>query len=155
MTPFILWFLGLLFVLLEFYLPGAILGTIGGVLLIISVVLFAVQSTSAWAIVLFVVGVIASTILLILRTLKRIPNAAAPFSIYLKGDQEGYQAAHYDAAMIGKKGVVIADLKPGGYILVEGKKMAAISQTGYLPSGSNVVVIGGEGDSLIVRGETK
>lgn len=152
MTPFILWFLGLLFVLLEFYLPGAILGTIGGILLIASVVLFATQSTSAIAIILFVLGVVISAILLIKNTLWRIPRSGSSFSIYLNRDQEGYHAAGYDPAMIGKKGVVVSDLKPGGYILVEGKKLAAISQTGYLPAGTKIVVISGDGDSLVVRG---
>lgn len=152
MTPFLFWFFGLLFVLLEFYLPGAILGTIGAIFLISSIVLFAMQSSSPIFIILFTVGVIVSVILLIKQTLKHIVQAKPDYSIYSTKDQEGYVASSFDGQAIGKKGIVVADLKPGGYILIEGKKLAAISQSGYLPKGAKVLVIGGDADNLFVRG---
>jgi membrane-bound ClpP family serine protease len=149
--PFILWILGLIFVLLEFYLPGIIMATFGIILLITSIFVFIVQSTSPLAIILYVVGVAVSLILLIRYTLKYIPRAKPGVSIYLSKDQEGYQASSFDASAIGKTGVVISDLKPAGYIMVEGKKHQAISVSGYLPQGTEVVVLKGEEESLIVK----
>lgn len=151
MSPFILLLLGLILIFLEFYLPGLIIGTIGGIMVFASVVLFARQSNSPIAIILFGVGVILSVTLLITYTLRRIPLVNPKYSIYLASDQQGYKASKYDTAAVGKIGIVVSDLKPGGYILVDGKKQQAISQSGYITQGSEVLVIGGQEESLIVR----
>jgi len=151
MTPYILWFVGLLLILLEFYLPGAIMGIAGGILVFISVILFASTSQSPLAIALFLLAVIASIVLLIRYALWRIPRTQSGYSIYSAKDQEGYVASGYDKKAIGKTGIVLSDLKPGGYILIEGKQHQALSQSGYIIKGCSVKVIDGEGESLIVK----
>lgn len=150
MTALILLFLGLLFIFLEFYIPGAILGTIGGILLVVSIIYVSTQNTLLVAFI-YSLFVIILVILLITFTLRRIPKSKGKYSIYLNKDQEGYKATELDISVIGKTGKVISDLKPAGYVVVEGKKYQAISQTGYIPQGSEVVVIGGEEDNLIVK----
>ncbi len=151
MMPFILLCAGLAFIFLEFYLPGLVMGAIGGFMVLTSVVVFADQSNSPTAIVLFGIGVGVSVVLLIKYTLRRIPRAKPQYSIYLESDQHGYRASKFDSTAIGKTGIVISDLKPGGYILIEDKKHQAISQSGYIAEGSTVSVIGGQEESLIVR----
>lgn len=64
---------------------------------------------------------------------------------------EGYVASKFDAAAIGKHGTVLTDLRPGGYILVDGEKHQAISIEGYIFRGSEVEVIGGQEESLMVK----
>lgn len=150
-APFILLILGLGFVLMEFYMPGAVMAIIGVILLLAGVAVFAEQTQSIWATLLFVAGEGILLYLLIKYTVRYIPKAKQKYSIYLHKDQEGYQASEFDNAAIGKHGKVISDLKPGGYIIVDGKKQQAISQSGYIVEGSEVKVIGGEGESLIVK----
>lgn len=150
-TIFIMLVLGLLFVFMEFYIPGAILGIIGSILLVVSVVLFATESDSLAMALLYMVFVFALVGMLIHYTLKKIPQSKSRFSIYSNKDQKGYKASSYDASVIGKKGTVIADLKPGGYILVEGKKHQAISLSGYIARGLEVDIVGGQEESLIVQ----
>lgn len=150
-TAITLLLLGLLFIYLEFFLPGAILGTIGGIFLVISIVLFADASQSIPFSFLYAIFAFALVGLLIRYTLRKIPRTKSKYSIYLKGDQEGYVASKYDRSAIGKAGTVLSDLKPGGYIVIEGKKHQAISQSGYIPHGEQVLVIGGEEESLIVK----
>lgn len=147
----ILLVLGLIFIVLEFYLPGIILGTIGGIMLLTSIVLFANTAESLAADLLYFIVVITLVALVIKYTLRSIPRAGPSFSIYLDKDQEGYRASKFDASAIGKKGSAITDLKPGGYILVEGKKQQAISQSGYITRGSEVIVLRGQEESLIVK----
>jgi membrane-bound ClpP family serine protease len=152
MIPYVLWILGLLFVLMEFYMPGIILGTIGGILLITSVILFIEQSSSPVAIILFMGAVGISLGFLIKYTIREIPKSKKGFNIYLNKDQAGYYASSFDATAIGKTGVVISDLKPAGYIVVDGKRHQAISISGrYLPQGTHVIVIRGQEESLIVK----
>lgn len=143
--------LGLFFVLLEFYMPGAIMAIIGTVMLLTSIALFAELTESFPWTLLFIIGLGAALFFLIKYTVRYIPKANPRYSIYSNKDQEGYVASHYDVKAIGKKGRVVADLKPGGYILVDGSKQAAISESGYISRGAEIIVIGGEGESLLVK----
>lgn len=151
MTPFLLVILGLLLILFEFYLPGAVLGTLGGISILVGIFLFASQTSSLIAILLFILGSVIAVGLLIRFAIWRIKNAKPQYSIYSNDNQEGYQASSYDKHAIGKTGIVIADLKPGGYILVDGQQQPAISISGYIPKGESVVVIGGQEQSLMVK----
>ena len=151
MNPFLLWALGLLLVFLEFYLPGAILGICGGALIFFSILLFARNGASPLLIAVYIFAVINSVALVIKFALWKIRTAKPDYSIYSSKDQAGYVASGYDRNAIGKTGVVLSDLKPGGYILIEGKQHQALSQSGYIIKGSQVKVIGGEGESLIVK----
>ena len=131
------------------------MGILGGVSILVGILLFASQTNSLLAIILFVVGCAVAVILLIRFAMWRIVRAKEPYSIYSAHDQEGYQASSYDRTAIGKTGTVLADLKPGGFILVEGTQHPALSVSGYISKGEHVVVVGGQEQSLIVRGNCK
>lgn len=151
MISYIVWGIGLLLIFLEFYLPGAILGTIGGLFVFSSVILFAMEGASPLFIFLYLIGVIASVAILIRYALWRIPRTKPEYSIYSDHSQTGYVASTFDETAIGKHGIVLSDLKPGGYILVEGKQKQAISVSGYITKGTEIEVIGGQEESLIVK----
>lgn len=155
MTSIILLIIGLLLILIEFYLPGAIMGVLGGCFLLASIIVFAMDTGSVLLTFAYIIGVAIAVGLLIKFALWRIRTAAPGRSIYLESDQQGYQASDFDASAIGKTGIVVTDLKPGGHILVEGKRRQAISQSGYLPKGTEVIVLGGQEESLIVKRLTK
>lgn len=153
MGPLILLVLGFLLVFLEFYLPGAIMGIAGGIFILASMILFAMQTESPIAIAFFVIGICVAMVLLVKFAIWRIRTAKPQRSIYSNNAQDGYQAVGYDASAIGKEGIVLTDLKPGGFIIVEGRQQAAISKEGYLSKGTKVKVISGEESNLIVRKE--
>lgn len=155
MIPFLLVFLGLFLILLEFYLPGAVMGILGGVALLVAIFLFVSQTTSLLAIFLFILGVVVGIILVIRFAMWKIVHAKPSASIYSDHSQEGFQASSYDEKTIGKKGTVLSDLKPGGYILIEGEQYPAISVSGYLRKGEEVIVISGQEQSLIVKASKK
>jgi membrane-bound ClpP family serine protease len=148
---FVFLILGLLLIFLEFILPGIVMGVMGGLLVLASLIIFALQSNSAIETLLYIVGTAICVGFIIKFALWRIPRAKSKYSIYLHRDQEGYQASEYDKSAIGKKGVVLSDLKPGGYILIEGKSHQAISLSGYITKGTEVIVVSGQEESLIVK----
>lgn len=155
MNPYLFLILGWLLVLLEFYLPGAIMGTVGGVLIVTSIFLFAMQSSSFLAMLLFFVISLLGVVAVIWFALWQIKSTKNKNTIYSSKDQTGYVASSFDATAIGKTGVAITDLKPGGYILIEGKKYQAISVSGYITKGTEVTVISGQEESLIVKQSKK
>jgi membrane-bound serine protease (ClpP class) len=150
-TPFLLFFLGIFLIYLEFYLPGAVLGILGSLIILASVFVFASQSDSILLIFLYLLGVGITIGFLIRFALWRIVHAKPEYSIYSDKDQEGFQASQYDRTALGKVGTVLSDLKPGGYILVDGNQHQAISLEGYLPKGSEVIVLSGQEESLLVK----
>lgn len=149
MTFLILWAIGLIMIFLEFYLPGAILGTIGGILLVASILLVA-DSENILFTALYTISVVGSVVAIIKYALWKIPRGRQSDSIYSNDAQVGYYASSYDLDAIGKQGIVLSDLKPGGFIEIEGKQLPAISESGYIVKGEHVLVLRGEGDSLIV-----
>jgi membrane-bound serine protease (ClpP class) len=136
-------------IFLEFYLPGAILGTIGGILLVASILLVA-DSENIIFTALYTISVVASVVAIIKYALWKIPRGRQSDSIYSNDSQVGYYASSFDLDAIGKEGIVLSDLKPGGFIEIEGIQLPAISESGYIVKGEHVLVLRGEGDSLIV-----
>jgi membrane-bound ClpP family serine protease len=151
MVIYLLLVIGLTLLFIEFFLPGGILGVIGGLLILSSIIMFASQSTSLWAVSLFTIGTLAAVGLVMAFALWRIKQSKSKSSFYSDQSQEGFQASVFDQTTIGKTGVVISDLKPGGYISIEGKQHQAISISGYIPKGEKVEVLSGQEESLIVK----
>lgn len=151
MVPFILLAVGLLLIFLEFFLPGGIMGTIGALVVLGSIVLFAMETDSGLLVVLFTTASILAVVLLFRFALWRIKHGEAGSTIYSDDAQEGYVASAFDETVIGKIGLVSSDLKPGGHILIEDKRHSAISLSGYITKGEKVKVVGGEGVSLTVK----
>ncbi|OJU80584.1 MAG: hypothetical protein BGO10_10820 [Chlamydia sp. 32-24] len=150
MIPITLVISGFILIFLEFFLPGAILGVSGGLLIFFGILLFAQSGYSGWLVLAFILLAVLGVFLTIKFALWKIPRSKSR-NIYSDDAQEGYQASEFDKDLIGKIGVVRTDLKPGGYIFVEGKQVQAISQSGYLAKGTKVLIIGGQEESLIVK----
>lgn len=127
------------------------MGTAGGILMVASIVVFALKAESLWAILLYILGVAVVLALLVKFTLWRFRTGKGAKGLFLKEDQEGYTASSYAKEYIGKQGHAVTDLKPAGHIEIESKKYQAVSKTGYLVKGTKIEVVGGEGAHLIVK----
>lgn len=139
---------GFLLIYLEFFLPGGVLGVIGGLVILAGIILFVWEAGDFKLSAIF----IGATLILLIATMKlalwKMKKSPAFFA---KEEQSGYFASEYDKEMIGKEGVAVTDLKPSGHILVEGIQCQAVSERSYLKKGESIKIIGGEGARLIVR----
>ena len=151
MIPYLLVLVGLLMIFFEFFLPGGIMGMAGGLLMAVGIVLFAIQTNSAWMAIVFAVVAVGLLVGLARFALWRIKTGRGSKGIYLSTDQEGYMASEFAKEYIDKSGEALSDLKPSGHILVEGKRIQAVSKVGYIHKGSKIKVVGGEGAQLIVK----
>lgn len=138
----------LILIYLEFFLPGAILGIFGGVGLFLSILLFLWESAHLWQIISFVVLICFCLVLTVKLALWKLKQKPAFFA---KQEQSGYVASEFDSALIGKCGEALTDLKPAGYVQVEGARCQAVSESLYIKKGDSIKVVGGEGARLIVR----
>jgi membrane-bound serine protease (ClpP class) len=150
MNPFILLFLGLLLVFLEFYTPGGILAMAGAIFLIAALLTFFMSAALLASIgfALLVICGVAGTVWL---ALWRIRKSSKENTFFLSQDQEGFQSTSFESGLVGKEGVALTDLRPSGFVLIEGKRFAATCRGAYIEKGSALTVAGGEGSQLIVK----
>ncbi len=151
MSSYLILFLGLLLVFLEFYLPGAVMGTAGAILIVASIIMYATSGASAMAVLIFVVVAIAALAAVIKTAMWSIRRTKKTGSIFLDTDQEGFRASRYEEDLVGKKGICHTLLHPGGFVDIEGKKYAAISNSGFQEKGEKIEVLEVEGETLKVR----
>lgn len=138
----------LFFIYCEFFLPGAILGMIGGVGLASSIALFYLKSESFFQTILFILTIGVFVILMIKMALWRLKTTAAFFP---KQTQSGYVASTFDERLIGKIGQAASECKPSGYVLVEGERYPAVSESGYIKKGESIRITKGIGGHFIVK----
>lgn len=149
-TPYILVALGLMLIFLEFCLPGMILGTIGAVLIVMSLGILFTQTTAllffiqAMAVLILVGLVIMAAMCFIRRTSKQ-------GTLYLESDQQGYVASEFDETLIGKIGTATTVLRPAGHVLIDGKLLQAVSDSSYIEQGKPIRVLRGQGAVLVVE----
>jgi len=127
------------------------MGTAGAILIIASIITYATSGASGTEILIFVVVAVLSLAFVIRIALWSIKRTKKTGSIYLNADQEGYRASRYEQDLVGKQGVCHTLLHPGGFVVIEGKKYAAISVSGFFEKGDTIEVVEVEGETLKVR----
>src|SRR5262249_44135371 len=144
MTPYILLILGLLFVWLEFYLPGGALAVAAAIFVLAALATFFSQSSTIIASIIFFILCITSVILVVRLAIYRIKKSAKNNTFFLSTDQEGFTAQDVDAEVIGKTGTTVTECGPSGFALIAGRRLPVVAKGSYLGKGVEVEVIAKE-----------
>ncbi len=142
--------IGFLLVVAEMFLPGMVLGIVGGILLAASVVVgFTTFGPGGGAIVFCVVmtGVLIGFFVW-MRTFSRTSvgrNLTLGRSLNAGDDLPGV------AALLGRDGVALTALRPAGKIEIDGRRVDVVSESGYVDKGDAVVVVQASGSRVVVR----
>jgi membrane-bound ClpP family serine protease len=139
----------ILLIFTEFFVPGGILGSLGILLFIAGVVLTFLDASSLPIALLVNAVYLFILIGMISLALKRIQKGKG--NICSHGDQEGFVASEVDKSLIEVHGEASSDLKPSGYILIQGRRLQAVSAMGYITKGTPIKVINTEGARYIVK----
>ena len=148
----ILFVIGLILVLAELFIPGGIVGVIGGALMIISLVFTGksiVYMTYSILIALFIV-IIGMVVLM-----KFFGKKLHVFNKLVLRDatttEEGYVSNVSRTELIGKIGDTITPLRPAGTVLIENERIDVVSEGSYIDSNKKVEVMFVEGSRIVVR----
>jgi len=146
-----LWLI-LAFVLLflEFYLPGGISLAIGTIFFILALIQ-AYQFFGPVAAVIMFFGILIGVVIVVKVALKTLQSRSKDNTFLLESDQEGFEGVEREKELTGKRGEADSDLKPSGYIVIEGKRKQAICQGRYIEKGERVLVIESRGGYVIVK----
>jgi membrane-bound ClpP family serine protease len=79
---------------------------------------------------------------------RRTSDAAAPDSAVTP--RAGRTPAEHPS-LIGARGRAVSDLRPGGFALIDGRRVDVVTQGDYIPAGEPVEIILDEGYRRVVR----
>lgn len=148
----LLFVIGVIFVILEFFVPGGIVGILGGALIILSL-LFAGASVTHMAYSIIIAMFIAVIGMVIL--MKFFGKKMHIFNKLVLRDatttEEGYVSNTNRVELIGRTGEAATPLRPAGVILVGNERIDAVSEGSFINKGSQVEVIKVEGSRIVVR----
>ena len=147
----LLFSLGILFIAVEVIVPGAILGSIGALLMFGGCVMAFIQYGTTGG-MLAVTAAFAIGALAMFLEFKVIPNTKFGKRAFLSREITAVSAAFGAEArdLIGKSAEALTLLSPSGYILIDGTRYEAFSQSGQVPAGSALEVVGADNFRLIV-----
>ena len=138
---------GLILIFLEFFLPGAVMATGGGILLLASLFFFHMSDPNVLSLLVYLAALIVATLLVVKIALWKVSKKG----IISEGSQEGFQASLYVKELVGKTGYAATDLKPSGHVFIEEESYEALSKSGYIDKGNPIQVLSGQGSHLLVK----
>lgn len=147
----LLFALGIMFIAVEVIIPGAILGSIGGVSMFAGCVAAFVTYGNGGGLLAvlaaFMIGALAMFI-----EFRILPKTKMGKRAFLTSEITAVSAAFGDEAreLVGKSAEALTMLSPSGYILVDGTRYEAFCQSGQVPAGSALQVTGADNFRLIV-----
>jgi membrane-bound ClpP family serine protease len=152
MTLIILLFaLGILLLAVEVIVPGAVLGSLGGLMMFGGCVKAFLEYGTPGGILAVIAAIVLIGFTLFLE-FRVLPRTRIGRRAFLTSEVTGVSAAlDQDARqLIGKSAEALTMLSPSGYIRVDGHRYEAFCQSGQVPAGASLEVIGADNFRLIV-----
>ena len=149
-TLVFLFLLGLFMLSLEIFLPGGVLGVLGGLVLIGAVVLAFRDHGSLGGMIALTVSVVLGTATVVTEFVL-LPKTRFGQRLYLSASVTGV-ATHADdpKVVIGRACEAATVLAPSGVVLLDGRQHEAFCQDGFADRGAKLVVRGADNFRLIV-----
>lgn len=151
-TSLALFVVGLILLIIEGMVPGFGLPGIGGISFVLIGIILAMDNLRTAVIslsVAIIVTTIVSIYLIKLGYRSKIFN-----SIILKSSlnkEKGYVSVNSMDYLIDKEGITLSELRPSGFIEIDGKKLDALSEGAFLAKNTPVKVVKVEGSKIFVR----
>ena len=148
----VLFLAGMALVFAELIVPGGVCGVIGALLVLISCGLGCYHYPS-YAFFIILGEVVAATMAVVFG-LYYLPRSFAGKAMILHSSQpaeEGWVAAMSDESLLGASGQAYTKLRPAGVIVVDDRRVDAVSSGDYINKGEQVRVIEVKGSRVVVE----
>jgi membrane-bound serine protease (ClpP class) len=143
---------GMVFIAVDFYIPGFVLGSIGAVLMLFATAIcYSATGSRNQTIVMFFVEV-ALAIGAGYTSIKYFPKTVAGRRMILAERQTGASAeAQRVDDWIGREGVAQTVLRPAGMAMIGGQRLDVEAESGMIESGSPIKIVAVHKNRLVVR----
>jgi membrane-bound serine protease (ClpP class) len=143
---------GMALLLAEFFLPGAVAGSMGALLLVVSGAMGVYRYPDQMPLIILieVVGAAICVIAGFLILAKTRAGQALMLDT-VQRPEDGYVNMVTDHSLIGASGVVLTALRPAGSIEVGGRRIDAVSDGSFIDAGAAVRVIEVQGNRVVAE----
>ena len=144
--------IGLFLLAAEVLVPGGILGIAGGIVLFAGCVVSFIKLGSTGGLIAVCVAFIAAALVFFIQ-FKILPKTRIGKRFFLSREITGSSAALGDDArdLVGKTALSTTVLSPSGYVTIDGKRYEAVSQSGQIVPGTELIVSDANHFQLTVR----
>jgi membrane-bound serine protease (ClpP class) len=152
MTWIILLFaLGIGLIALEVIVPGGIMGSIGAVMMFIACVLSFIEFGTGGGMLAVATAVFLTGITLYIE-FRILPKTTLGRRAFLNAEISATTSNLESVTrnLIGKSAKAVTMLSPSGYVTIDGQRYEAFSESGQVPAGASLEVIGADNFRLIV-----
>jgi membrane-bound serine protease (ClpP class) len=141
---------GIILLIAEVYLPGAIAGIFGGISLFAAGI-YGFSSFGPVNGAFIAAGIVALTCVMGILWLKYFPRTSMGRKITLEQDMSDATAANPDLRqLIGKEGEASSELRPAGFATFDRKRVDVVTQGEMIGKGERVRVIDVKGNRVVV-----
>lgn len=148
----ILFVLGIGLVLLEFFLPGGIVGVIGFISILASLFLAADNVVYMGISILIAIGVcILASILMIKVYGKKMKIFKKIILTDSTNTESGYVSNKNRLELIGLEGYTLTALRPAGTVIVQDERIDVVSEGSFILKDKKVRIVKVEGARIVVR----
>lgn len=152
----LLFILGLIFILLEFFVPGGILGILG-MSAVVGSLFMAGENNALIAVSLLIAIVVSLTVSILLV---KVFNKNMKFfkKMVLKDattTEEGYVSNVNRVELLGKIGTALTPLRPAGIANIDDERVDVVTEGSFIDKDSEVIVVKVEGSRIVVREKKK
>ncbi|ULT55719.1 nodulation efficiency protein NfeD [Neobacillus drentensis] len=148
----ILFVAGILLIFLEFFLPGAIAGTLGFTALLLSLFLAGEDALQMGVSILIAIAVSIFIFFLMIKTLGK---KLVLFNKMVLSDsarkEDGYVSNINRTDLLGMEGRALTVLRPSGTIVINNERVDAVTEGGFIEKNAQVKVVKVEGARIVVR----
>ena len=142
---------GLFLIGAEIFLPGGIIGFIGGMCLLAAVVVGFVAFGPQGGFLSALAIIVLSGVCLVIW-IKYFPRTRMGQSLTLSDDGKTFKSASPEfKALEGRKGTSVTILRPSGIATIDGKRVGVVADGSWIESGKAVQVTRVEGVRILVR----
>lgn len=146
----ILFALGVLLLAVEVFVPGMVLGVLGGLALMGGVIIAFMNFGVSGGMGAFGAALALVTVVLIVEFVV-LPRTKLGKRMFLTTNVQGTsQPPVAELSVVGKSAVALTSLVPSGYVSIEGKRYDAFSQSGHVEKGESLRVLGMDNFRVIV-----
>ncbi len=145
-----LFIVGVCLLAIEVFVPGGIIGTLGGIALVAGIVKAYFEYGSE-GLIISILAALALMVCMLFFEIKILPKTPIGQRLFLKKSITGIsQPEVADDASIGQTCQTVTALAPTGIVLYQGKKVEAASRSGFIEKNESVKIVGKETFRLIV-----
>jgi membrane-bound serine protease (ClpP class) len=140
---------GTLMIGAEIFVPGAILGTMGGIALFAAVIVGFTISPEVGFYTLS--GVFVLTVLTVIAWIRLFPRSTIGQKMTLNEDGKAFKSSDSRQSLMGAAGITASELRPAGFALINGKRIDVVAEGGIIDINQPVKVVKVEGNRVVVR----